>query len=205
MNKALDNFGTFVAQRAPKLTRVTVQRGKTVIPSASKDLENYGLRADYDNIYTAPDGTKYHKLQIQPNAGKIPSSIKQWRDSQPTGTHSVMGVMYVKVDGTTDDVKDAYAQFRKAFKANTTTPPPGSRAGTPTPGPSTPQRSREGTPVRGREGTAERSREGTPDRGREGTPHRGREGTPSRGGEGTPDRTKSGTPSKSRGSTPVRK
>ena len=40
----------------------------------------------------------------QANAGKVPSSIKQWRESNG-GTHAVMATGYVKKDGTKEDVE----------------------------------------------------------------------------------------------------
>lgn len=44
------------------------------------DLLKCGVRWDYDGVVKKDDGEEYHKYQLQPNAGKIPSSIKQWRD-----------------------------------------------------------------------------------------------------------------------------
>jgi hypothetical protein len=113
----------------------TVARGRTAIPSAKKDQQNLGLRADYDNDFIAPDGVKYHKYQIQPNSGDdIPASIKEWRNKNG-GTHAVMGDLYVKAGGSKEDVSDSFAQFKEAFaKGAKTTPPKGSRENSPSQG-----------------------------------------------------------------------
>ncbi|PVH70595.1 hypothetical protein DL98DRAFT_597699 [Cadophora sp. DSE1049] len=50
------------------------------------------------------NGTQYHKYQIQPNAGKVPTSIENWR-KKIGGTHAVMGSVFVKKDGTEEDVE----------------------------------------------------------------------------------------------------
>ncbi|KAF1835736.1 hypothetical protein BDW02DRAFT_567776 [Decorospora gaudefroyi] len=61
-----------------KFTDVTVGRGKTVYPKSSADQERVGVRWDYDGEVSRADGV-YNKFQMQPNAGKVPSSIRQWR------------------------------------------------------------------------------------------------------------------------------
>ncbi|RAL03196.1 uncharacterized protein BO80DRAFT_423157 [Aspergillus ibericus CBS 121593] len=71
----------------------TVSRGKTVWPKSSADLLRYGVRWDYDGI-VMHDGKEYHRYQLQPNAGKIPSTIKDWRDKNG-GTHAVIAVMHL--------------------------------------------------------------------------------------------------------------
>ncbi|RMD43649.1 hypothetical protein DV735_g1433, partial [Chaetothyriales sp. CBS 134920] len=63
-----------------KFTKPTVRRGQTVWPKAPADLSKYGVRFDYDGEIIK-DGVTYHKFQCQPNAGKVPSSVKRWRDS----------------------------------------------------------------------------------------------------------------------------
>lgn len=97
-----------------KLTNVSVSRGKTAWPKAEKDLTNFGIRFDFDGEVTQ-NGVVYNKFQVQPNAGKVPSSVQQWRENNG-GTHAVMGSMLVKKGGTKDDVKQAFSQFQDAFK-----------------------------------------------------------------------------------------
>lgn len=79
-----------------KFFKPSVSKGKTVWPKTSADLLRYGVRWDYDGVVTY-ENKKCHKFQLQPNAGKIPSTIKQWRDKNG-GTHAVIGVMYIPVD-----------------------------------------------------------------------------------------------------------
>ena len=45
---------------------------------------------------------------MQNAGGDIPSTIKNWRDANG-GTHAVMANVYVKKDGTQEDVKAALA------------------------------------------------------------------------------------------------
>lgn len=40
------------------------------------------------------NGKEYYKYQLQPNTGKIPSSIKQWRDKNG-GTHAVTTTLFI--------------------------------------------------------------------------------------------------------------
>lgn len=56
--------------------------GQTVLPLATVCM------------ITNDDGKEYHKYQSQPNARKIPSSIRQWRDRNG-GTHAVMTTLYI--------------------------------------------------------------------------------------------------------------
>jgi hypothetical protein len=115
MNKVLNKIEqSLVGSAVSKLTNVSVSRGKTAWPKAEKDLMNLGIRFDYDGEVTQ-NGIVYNKFQVQPNAGKVPSSVQQWRDNNG-GTHAVMGSMLVKKGGTKDDVEDAFAQFEDAFK-----------------------------------------------------------------------------------------
>jgi hypothetical protein len=44
MNKVFDKARSAVATSAKKFTNVSVNRGKTAYPKASKDLENLGIR-----------------------------------------------------------------------------------------------------------------------------------------------------------------
>lgn len=49
---------------------------------------------------------KYHKYQCKPNAGRIPSSVREWREANG-GTHAVMASILIKKDGTKEDVQTA--------------------------------------------------------------------------------------------------
>lgn len=69
----------------------------------------------HDDEVNKADGT-YHKFQLQPNAGKVPSSIKQWRDVNG-GTHAVMATSYVKKDGTKEDVEKALKDAAESVKS----------------------------------------------------------------------------------------
>lgn len=91
-----------------------MSRGKTAFPKAPKDLENLGIRWDFDGEVTQ-NGQVYNKFQVQPNAGKVPSSIREWRDKNG-GTHAVMGSMLVKKGGTVNDVQEGFDKFQKDFK-----------------------------------------------------------------------------------------
>lgn len=89
-----------------KFFKFSVSRGKTVWPKTAANLLHYVVRWDYGGIATFEnkecnkDGVVTHgnqgmpQFQLQPNAGKIHSTIKQWRDKNG-GTHAVIGVMYV--------------------------------------------------------------------------------------------------------------
>jgi hypothetical protein len=52
---------------------------RSLLAKTPADLLRYGVRWNYDGIVKKEDGKEYHKYQLQPN-GKIPSSVKQWRD-----------------------------------------------------------------------------------------------------------------------------
>lgn len=98
-----------VAGREPnawkKLGKPTVDRGKTQWPKGTSELERQGVRFDYDGEVVQGD-QKYHKWQVQPNAGKIPSSWENWRDKNG-GTHAVIATFKVKDNATKDEVKQA--------------------------------------------------------------------------------------------------
>ncbi|PVH71025.1 hypothetical protein DL98DRAFT_378913, partial [Cadophora sp. DSE1049] len=114
MNKILDKARSAATNAAKKLTNVSVSRGQTAYPKKQKDLENLGIRWDYDGE-VEHDGTLYNKFQIQPNSGKVDSTIRQWREKNG-GTHAVMGVMYVKKDGSVEDVAVGWDNFANEFK-----------------------------------------------------------------------------------------
>ncbi|KIW39676.1 uncharacterized protein PV06_08268 [Exophiala oligosperma] len=87
-----------------KFTDPSVGRGKTVFPKNEADKERLGIRWDYDGEVTKADGT-YHKFQMQPNAGKVPASIEDWKKKHG-GTHAVMATAFVKKGGSKNDVKE---------------------------------------------------------------------------------------------------
>jgi hypothetical protein len=114
MNKIFDNARSAAAKAAKKFTNVSVNRGKTTYPKKPKDLENLGIRWDYDGE-VEDNGILYNKFQVQPNAGKVPSTIREWREKNG-GTHAVMGVMYVKKGGSSEDVTEGWDKFEEEFK-----------------------------------------------------------------------------------------
>ena len=89
-------------------------RGKTAYPKTSAAQERFGIRFDYDTVVTQEDGTECHMFKMQPNAGKIPSSIKAWRDKN--GTDAVMARVLVKKGVTMEEVEAALDAAREAFK-----------------------------------------------------------------------------------------
>lgn len=97
-----------------KLANPSAARGKTAYPKTSADQEKFGIRLDYDTVVTQDDGTEYHMYKMQPNAGKIPSSIKAWRDKN--GTDAVMAKVLVKKGATMEEVEAALNAAREAFK-----------------------------------------------------------------------------------------
>lgn len=93
--KRLYESGRAVISRNSDLRKfftVTVTRGATVWPKKPADLLKYGVRWDYDGVITREDGKDYHKFELQPNAGKIPSTLKDWREKHG-GTHAVITTM----------------------------------------------------------------------------------------------------------------
>jgi hypothetical protein len=114
MNKVFSKAEKMISEAAKKFTSVSVNRGKTAFPKAPKDLENLGIRWDFDGE-VEKEGTVYNKFQVQPNAGKIPSTVREWRDKNG-GTHAVLGTMLVKKGGSKDDVEDAFSKFQEEFK-----------------------------------------------------------------------------------------
>lgn len=115
MNKVFNKVETGLTTAvSKKLTSVSVTRGGTAWPKSQKDLQNNGIRFDYDGEVTQ-NGVTYNKFQVQPNGGKVPSSISQWRDANG-GTHAVMGSMYVKKGGTQSNVKSSFQKFKEDFQ-----------------------------------------------------------------------------------------
>jgi len=114
MDKLFSKAEKAVSQSAKKFTNCSVGRGLTAYPKTSKELENLGLRWDFDGEVQL-DGKTFNKFQIQPNAGKVPSSIRQWREANG-GTHAVMGSMYVEKGGPAESATDGFKKFREEFK-----------------------------------------------------------------------------------------
>ncbi|KAI4249586.1 MAG: hypothetical protein LQ352_005569 [Teloschistes flavicans] len=96
--------------RWKKFVRVSVNPGNTVWPKAPAELEAVGVRWDYVCEVARADGV-YHKFKIQANKGKIPQTIQEWAQKNG-GTHAVMAEMFVKKDGTKEDVEEG---IRDAF------------------------------------------------------------------------------------------
>lgn len=114
MNKVFSKASDAATAASKKFTNVSVNRGKTAFPKAPKDLESLGIRFDFDGEIQR-DGLTYNKFQVQPNSGKVPSGVRDWRDKNG-GTHAVMGSLYVKKDGDANDVKRGFEDFEKDFK-----------------------------------------------------------------------------------------
>lgn len=115
--KTIIGVGKVIRDRPADLKKFfnpTAGRGKTVWPKTQADLLRYGVRWDYDGIVKKEDDKEYHKFQLQPNAGKVPSTIKEWRDNNG-GTHAVMATMYI-VTGTTPDDEIFEAAVRKSIE-----------------------------------------------------------------------------------------
>ncbi|KAM5467981.1 hypothetical protein MauCBS54593_005263 [Microsporum audouinii] len=117
MQKTLRNaIGKAVEGNAwKKFTNPTAGLGKTTYPKGPAEQERLGVRWDYDGEITKAD-TVYHKFQMQPNAGKVPSSIQQWREANG-GTHSVMATAFVKKDGTKEDVENGLSEAASSVKS----------------------------------------------------------------------------------------
>jgi hypothetical protein len=98
-----------------KFTNPSAARGKTVHPKTQAEQEALGTRWDYDGEVTKADGV-YHKFELQANAGKVPSSIKQWREKNG-GTHAVMATSYVKKNGTKEDVERGLHKAAESVKS----------------------------------------------------------------------------------------
>jgi hypothetical protein len=96
-----------------KFTKPAVKAGATVWPKTAADQERVGVRFDYAGE-VEQEGVVYHKFQCQPNAGKIPSSIKQFRDKY--GTHANIGSLLVKKDGNEEDVRSSMDEFMDSIK-----------------------------------------------------------------------------------------
>jgi hypothetical protein len=97
-----------------KFTNPSAGRGKTAFPKGQAEQERVGVRWDYDGEVTKAD-VVYHKFQMQPNAGKVPSSIKRWREDHG-GTHAMMAIAFVKKDGTKGDVEQGLQVAAEAVK-----------------------------------------------------------------------------------------
>ncbi|KAM5465989.1 hypothetical protein MauCBS54593_006237 [Microsporum audouinii] len=114
MNKVFKAAEQAISKAAKKFTGVTVNRGKTTFPKAPSELLRLGIRWDFDGEVTI-DGVVYNKFQVQPNAGKVPSTIVSWREDNG-GTHAVMGNMFVRKGGDEEDVMSGWEKFKNEFK-----------------------------------------------------------------------------------------
>lgn len=116
--KALRSVGKALADGSAwqKLATPTAGQGKTAWPKGNAELERVGVRFDYDGEVTL-DGTVFHKFQCQPNAGKIPASLKEWRDKNG-GTHAVITTVFIKKDGSKPEVLEAVEKAMEEIKAS---------------------------------------------------------------------------------------
>ncbi|KAF4618167.1 hypothetical protein D9613_011659 [Agrocybe pediades] len=117
MDKCFKSFVTALAWNGywRKLANPTVARGKTAFPRVSGDQEKYGIRLDYDTDVNQ-DGMEYHLFKMQANQGKIPSSLKTWRDKN--GTDAVMATVWVKADASKEEVEDALDSAWEKFRSS---------------------------------------------------------------------------------------
>jgi hypothetical protein len=115
--KALKSVGRALGDSGAwkKLANPTVGRGKTAWPKGSAELESIGVRFDYDNEVTQ-NGVVYNKFQCQPNAGKIPASLKDWRERHG-GTHAVITTVLIKKGATKSEVVQAVEEALNRIKA----------------------------------------------------------------------------------------
>lgn len=91
-----------------KLVAPTVRLHDTAFPKTQPELEKLGVRFGFAGTVTKDDGKKYHRYDVQVNAGnKIPTSWKRWRENHPKGTHDVVATVEVADGGCKDDVQAA--------------------------------------------------------------------------------------------------
>ncbi|KAL8880660.1 MAG: hypothetical protein Q9192_007970 [Flavoplaca navasiana] len=97
-----------------KLTNVKVSQGRTAWPSSARVQQNVGVRFDYKGEETVKEAdnttTTYNTFNVQPNGGKTPTPITNWRNDHG-GTHAVMAIARVKKGGTQDDVTAAFDEI----------------------------------------------------------------------------------------------
>ncbi|KAF2258096.1 hypothetical protein CC78DRAFT_556709 [Lojkania enalia] len=103
--KALKSVGRALGDSSAwkKLANPTVGRGKTAWPKGSTELESIGDRFNYDE-------------ECQPSAGKIPASLKVWRERH-SGTHAVITTVLIKKGGTKLEVLQAVKEAMRNIKA----------------------------------------------------------------------------------------
>ena len=109
--KILEAAAAAIVSRPADLRKffvVTVGRGKTVWPQSPAMQARHHIRWDYDGVITLEDGIEYHKFQVQVNAGKINSTLRQWREKN--STHGVIATMYIKKDEPVSE-QHFWAQF----------------------------------------------------------------------------------------------
>ena len=80
-------------------------RGQMAFPKKPTHQEKFGIQFDYKKV-VIKDGIEYNLFKMQANLGKIPSSIKHWRDKH-SRTDVTMARAYIKTDRTKVEVKAA--------------------------------------------------------------------------------------------------
>ena len=95
-----------------RLANPSVTRGVTAVPKNPTAAARIGLRLDYNGF--VEKRVKFHQFKLQVNAGDtIPTSFKNWRNSQKRGMHAVMATVEIR-DGTDKD--EVEFALRKATK-----------------------------------------------------------------------------------------
>lgn len=120
MQRALGTtFSSLLEQNGwKKLSSPTIARGATAVPRSPTAVARIGLCLDYDNyIEKGEDKVKWHCFKLQVNAGDmIPNTFKNWRDSQPKGTHAVMAMVEIRDSANKDEIEVALKNATKDVK-----------------------------------------------------------------------------------------
>lgn len=69
-------------------------------------LEQLGVRFNFAGTIEK-NGRKFHRFQVQVNAGKIPTSWKQWRQKHEKGTHGIVATVEIPDNGSEEEVQEA--------------------------------------------------------------------------------------------------
>ncbi|EUC30352.1 hypothetical protein COCCADRAFT_104151 [Bipolaris zeicola 26-R-13] len=104
------------SNRWKKFTKVSVSKGNVDWPQNMRDQERFGVQNNYQGEIINKDGVVYNKFHVQPNAGKIPAPINQWKEDNG-GTNAVMTSVYVEKDGTQEDVKEGLEEAAKSIES----------------------------------------------------------------------------------------
>ena len=104
LSKPLEALKRAALASSKRLTKPTVNQGKTAVPRAPRYQQHIGLRLDYAGEVIR-NGVVEHKYQLQANSGKVHTSIENWK-RRNGGTHAVISTIYVKKNGRKDDVAD---------------------------------------------------------------------------------------------------